>query len=505
MLTEVFDMKVFILLASLLLCSSARKQQHVYPIILEARSTSSKLVLRINDKITLNLERSEVLADELHFVTVTTEEHEIETINTASVQQNIYHDSNERSSIMLQRKDGVLYVEGIVNRKLRIKPIPEGERSAQGHTLHSLYEVQERGENLAKMGAYYRRPPGNVRSPYWGRRPTATRPERYTDSQTTTSTASTMTGRRPANSFVVDLHIISDQEHNQNFDSKEDLIGYLAIMVNAVTLRYLEIKTPSITFRIVGVTMSKADVFLSHILGTIEAYETLAKLEKYYNDDNIPGNPDVVFLLTNRDMSTARGTSLDKNIAGLANVAGVCTRHRVAMAEDVAPSFDGVFGMAHEIGHSLGARHDPRGTGECAWRLGYLMSYEDGGPNKYRLSTCSMEAIKINTEKLSGDCLGESTTRMPHTVKPHVMPGQQVSAQYYCMLVMKRTLKQKRISGDAFPKTPPELTKECKMKCCYSQGRQTWCQKVDLLDGMECEHKSTCMKGVCGANNRVEK
>uniref|UniRef100_A0A131YZW8 Reprolysin n=1 Tax=Rhipicephalus appendiculatus TaxID=34631 RepID=A0A131YZW8_RHIAP len=498
-------MKVFVLLLSLLRCSSAAgKERQVYPLILEARSTASKPVLRINDKITLNLEKSEVLAEQLHFVTATTEGHEIEMVNTSSIQENIYHDSHVRSSLMLQHKEGTLHVEGIVNRKLRIKPIPEGERSAQGHMLHSLYEVQERSEDPANTGAYmnnHRRPYGRVQSANGRWRPTETRPGRYPVPQTTMSTVSTMAARKTPHGFVVDLHIISDEEHNQNFRSKEDLIVYLAIMVNGVRLRYLEMKTPSITFKITGMTMSRADSFASHILGTIEAYETLDKLGKYIHENNIPGNPDVVFLVTNRDMSTIRGGSLDKNIAGLANVAGVCTRHKVAMGEDMAPSFDGVFVMAHEIGHSLGARHDPRGTGECAWRHGFLMSYEDGGPNKYRLSSCSMEAIRINTEKLSDGCLSESATRTPHMVNPNVMPGQKITKEKYCILVMKRTLKEKRIRSDAFPKTPLELTTQCKMKCCYTVNPQTWCQTVDLLDGMECDGRSTCRRGVCGAHN----
>uniref|UniRef100_A0A224YP99 Reprolysin n=1 Tax=Rhipicephalus zambeziensis TaxID=60191 RepID=A0A224YP99_9ACAR len=397
-------MNVFVLVLSLVLCSSAAgKEHHVYPIILETRSTASKLVLRINDKITLNLEKSEVLAEELHFVTATTERHEVETVNTSSIEENIYHDSTERSSLMLHRKYGTLYV-GRCNR-----------------------------------------------------------------------------------------HIGGGDRLQRTLD---DIL---------ITLRYLEMEMPSITFKIVGVTMSRADIFASHILGTIEAYETLNKLEKYYREGNIPGNPDVVFLITNRDMSTVRGGSLDKDIAGLANVAGVCTTHRVAMGEDIAPSFDGAFAMAHEIGHSLGARHDPRGSGECAWRRGFLMSYEDGGPNKYRLSECSMDAIRTNTEKLPGGCLSESAARMHYIVKSSVMPGQKISASYYCSLIMKRTLIEKRIRSDVSPQTPLELTKQCKMKCCYSVNHQTWCRKVDLLDGMECEEESTCRKGVCMVHKWAEK
>lgn len=497
------------ILLSLPLCYGARKsllhyqgkEQLVYPVIVEGRSTASKLVLRINDDITLNLEKSEVLSEILLLVTATREGHEVETVNTSSIQEKLYYDSNERSSLMVQQTDGSTLVEGVVNRKLRIKPMPEGERSAQGHVLHSLYEVRERGEDLAKMAAYTRHyPRTHVReqSPY--RRTHVVRPARHHVPQAAT-TVSTIIARRPVDKFVVELFIISDEEHNQNFKYKADLITYLGIMVNAMNLRYLEMRMPSIAFKLIGVTMSKADVFASHILGTIEAHETLKKLEKYYQEGKVPGNPDVVYLITNRDMSSIKSGRLDKGIAGLANVAGVCTNERVAMGEDTAPSYDGVFAMAHELGHSLGARHDPRGSSECSWRHGFLMSYEEGGTNKYRLSPCSMDQIKTTTEKLPDDCIRESATVTHYMEKPHVMPGQKISAGEHCRLIMIRSLKQKRIRSEAYAETLPDLARECKMKCCYNVGHQKWCQKVDILEGMICTEGKTCRKGVCGNHN----
>ncbi|XP_049515869.1 venom metalloproteinase antarease-like TtrivMP_A [Dermacentor silvarum] len=377
---------------SLPLSSGARKEYFVYPKIAEERSTTSNLVVRLNEDITLNLQKSEVLAENLLFVTATQDGHEIETVNTTSIQEKLHHDLKERSSLLVQQIDGALHVEGVVNKKLRIKPILEGERSAQGHMLHSLYEVQEISEELAKMGAYsryYPRTHAQAQSPY--RRTQVIYPGTRHVFQNATSTTTT---RRPVSSFVVEVHIISDEEHSAHFKSKMELITYLGIMLNAIGLRYLDMTTPTIRFKLVGVTMSKADVFASLIVGTLEAYETLDRLEKYYKEGNIPGNPDLIYLMTNRDISTIQRGSLEKRVAGLANVAGVCTDRRVAIGEDVALSYQGVFAMAHEVAHLLGARHDPRVSNLCPWKAGYLMSYEDGGTNKYRLSSCSMASIR---------------------------------------------------------------------------------------------------------------
>ncbi|KAL3205005.1 hypothetical protein MRX96_041116 [Rhipicephalus microplus] len=167
-------------------------------------------------------------------------------------------------------------------------------------------------------------------------------------------------------------------------------------MINAVQLRFLGMRMPTIKFKLVGVTMSKSDTFASVILDTLEAYETISKLEEHYKQGYIPGNPDTVYLMTGRDVSSTKGEGLEKNVAGLANVGGVCTVRRVALGEDVALSYDGVYAMAHEIAHLLGARHDPTESGDCAWSLGFLMSYEEGGTNKYRLSRCSEASIRAN-------------------------------------------------------------------------------------------------------------
>ncbi|XP_075531380.1 venom metalloproteinase antarease-like TtrivMP_A isoform X2 [Dermacentor variabilis] len=497
MLWTASDMIALTFFLNLPLCSCARKEYFVYPTAVEERSTTSNLVLRLNEDITLNLEKSEVLAESLIFVTATREGHEIETVNTSSIQEKLHHDLNERSSLLVQQIDGALHVEGIVNRNLRIKPIPEGERSAQGHMLHSLYEVQEIGEELAKMGAhsrYYPQTHARTQSAY--RSPQVVYPGIHHVFQTTTSTTTT---RRPVSTFVVEVHIISDEAHSEHFQSKMDLITYLGIMLNAVGLRYLEMTMPAIKFKLVGVTMSKADVFASLIVGTLEAYETLDKLEQYYKEGNIPGNPDLIYLITNRDMSSIKTGSLEKGIAGLANVAGVCTNRRVAMGEDVALSYQGVFAMAHEVAHLLGARHDPMVSNQCPWKAGFLMSYEDGGTNKYRLSSCSMASIRATVARLPFICVLErASVTVLSLPNPGVMPGQKISPDKHCELIKRRELRIRRIRSTAYAAMPPDLAIVCKMKCCYNVRTQTWCQTVDLAEGMVCTGNQTCRKGVCG-------
>ncbi|KAK8781667.1 hypothetical protein V5799_016992 [Amblyomma americanum] len=150
------------------------------------------MVLQLGSDITLNLERSSVLADELLLSTVTGNGHRLEA-------------------------------EGIINSNLRIKPLLERERSSQGLILHSMYEVQEIMEDLEEMP--------------------------------------------PLASFQVNL-------------------------------RYLDMQNPNISFKLVGVTQSKSDTFLSYVGSTVHAGKTLRGVAQYYQDKNVPGDPDVVYLIT---------------------------------------------------------------------------------------------------------------------------------------------------------------------------------------------------------------
>lgn len=66
-------------------------------------------------------------------------------------------------------------------------------------------------------------------------------------------------------------------------------------------------------------------------------------------------NYDVAQLWTNDD--------LDGTVIGLSYINGICTTNKYSLVEDVSPKFQAMrMLMAHELGHSLGANHDPNST-----------------------------------------------------------------------------------------------------------------------------------------------
>ncbi|XP_077494958.1 venom metalloproteinase antarease TserMP_A-like [Amblyomma americanum] len=470
-----------VVLLHLLAWSRAEKELLVYPSVVEERTTDTNLVLRVSDDITLNLEKSSVLAERLLFATDAGSAYHLETIDTASIQENIYHDAHHQSSLHVHHEDGALRIEGIINHKLRIKPLAEAERSSQGQILHSLYETEEIKEDPKKLAS-------DPHLHLWN---------------TLSSNLNSLTPRpRNVSSFVVELHIISDEEHQDHFRTKEELITYLGVMTNAVNLRFLDMKTPSISFKLVGVTNSTNDnTFESHMVGIVEANETLYRLKDYYKNI-VPGNPDVVYLITNRNLaSISQNGAVNKNVAGLAFVGGVCTHARVAEGEDIAKSYDGVHTMAHELAHSVGAQHDSQEVNaECPWSKGFLMSYEDKGANKYYLSPCNKRQIKEVVQSRTEDCINE-VAKTKIMVDTKFLPGQKVSEFRYCNMIMK----ERRVV--AYAKKTSTLSSKCKMMCCYQIREKTkdesiisvktMCREVDILEGMSCGIGKTCKRGEC--------
>ncbi|XP_037564673.1 uncharacterized protein LOC119444333 [Dermacentor silvarum] len=102
--------------------------------------------------------------------------------------------------------------------------------------------------------------------------------------------------------FTVELHVISDKEHQVNFKRNDDLIAYMAVMSNAVNLRYVDMQNPRIKFKLMGITRNKNDSFSKVGRGTVESDPTLQGLAKYFQRGQLPGNPDLVYFVTGLDM-----------------------------------------------------------------------------------------------------------------------------------------------------------------------------------------------------------
>lgn len=465
------------------LSSSTAKEVSVYPKILEERTSDGGLVLQLNGNLTLNLLKSSVISDSVYVVTSEENRNTYETIDASGIDKALYHDPEKRSSIRILRRDNALEVEGVIDSKLRIKPLLEEERSSEGQVLHTIYEVEEIKDDLKKLSPKHLRAPQvrpsarNYGGGYWWAQPWW---------------GATTTARPNVQEFVVEVHVVSCKEHQAKFPTNAELIAYMAVMVNAVNMRYLDMSNPRIRYKLVGVTRSKDDVFATGLSGHLDAEKTLRGLATYYSQGYVPGNPDVVYFITNQDLAKIQyGTITEKNVAGLAFVGTVCTKKGVAEGEDIAKSYMGVYCMAHELAHSLGAEHDT--TPECPWSHGYLMSYVDGGTNKYKLSRCSERQIRHLIPTLPHNCIKETYNKQYMNDHRRV-PGQLLKEVEYCRMMLKKYGHYNPITADK----PFHLINKCKMNCCFRAGYRKYCQQTDVLEGMSCLYGKSCRRGLCG-------
>uniref|UniRef100_A0A224YEC9 Reprolysin n=1 Tax=Rhipicephalus zambeziensis TaxID=60191 RepID=A0A224YEC9_9ACAR len=465
----------FMLLLGFVGSCCAQKQIFVYPSIVEERTATNNIVLRLNDELTLNLERSSVLADNLLFVTRQFSGHHYKMIDTTRIQENLYHDSHQQSSLYVTHEGGELQVEGIVNHTMRIKPLRQSERSSTGQVLHSIYEVQQIRTGYENALPYKPSGPGRLQNVIYNILNPTTRAPRHVPN------------------FVVELHVISDERHQEPFKKDEYLVEYIAVMLNAVNRIFLDMRNPTISFKLVGLTRSTNDTFASPILDTLESVETLQGLANYTRDNGTLNNADLVYLITGGDLATLRNKSvLDKGVAGLAYVGTVCTENAVAEGEDIAKSYAGVTTMAHELAHTLGARHDPQDDPECSWSHGFLMSYEDKGSNKYRLSTCSQSNIRHVVERLPEDCINEKANEAL-AANETSLPGDMIVRNYYCRKILKK-------NGRGYFKFEQDPNNLCKLQCHYEKPNvtaSTWYITVDMPEGMWCGDEKTCQRGNC--------
>uniref|UniRef100_A0A6M2D5T7 Putative metalloproteinase n=1 Tax=Rhipicephalus microplus TaxID=6941 RepID=A0A6M2D5T7_RHIMP len=466
-------MLMFIALTRLIVSGyAAMAEQHVYPRILYERSTSGNLVLKLNEKITLNLEKSTVLADNLLFVTTNKDLDEVEMIDTSHIQRTLFHDTHYQSSVIVRQRDDNVEVEGIINDNLRIKPLPEGQRSTNGQMLHTIFQVPTIKENFTETKKHFLGLERSKRNDIKGYRE---------DLSFLQARASRV------DKFPVELHIVSDKEHQRSYRKNEELISYLAVMMNAVCLRYLDMMNPKITFLLVGVTRAKDHDFGRNNGGEIDAAEMLRGLGQYRNQGRIPGNFDVVYLLTALDMIRFSKGKKIKGIAGRAKMSTACTERGLGEGEDTPHAYSGVNTFAHELAHTLGSDHDE--TPQCPWEDGYLMSYVDGGLRKYKLSQCSQNSIRQYVGRLSDKCISV-LSRQNYMKGRNKYPGQTIRKNYYC-----RRLMQKRAKGQ---KIIVQKAADCDIKCCRMGDGYMSCATYKMLDGMECAQGKTCRRGVCG-------
>uniref|UniRef100_A0A131YLK0 Reprolysin n=1 Tax=Rhipicephalus appendiculatus TaxID=34631 RepID=A0A131YLK0_RHIAP len=457
------------------------KEDLVYPELLQERSESGQLLLQIQDT-TLHLKKSSVLAHDLFLDTSDGDESEYTLWNGTSLEENLYHDSEHQSSIMLHQDDGAVKVEGMLSPSWRIAPLSSIERSEDAAVPHRIYRIADTDHrnDLAFRDLTINIPVFRKR----GQKKFDRVPPR----------------QKLPEEYVAEIYLISDRRHEKPFTTDKELISYLAVMMNAINIWYEGMTEPKIRTKIVGVSRCKTSSNDVKVGKFLYGAPTLEKLTDYVNK-KWPRDSDAVYVFTGQNMGDVDRTGKPKgNLLGIARKSSLCTELNVGMGEDTPGTFRGAHIAAHEIAHILGSSHDggvgdpliqKQGGDLCSWEDGYLMSYKDGGRKKYQLSRCSKSQIRRLISTVSDKCL-EETSQLSMRTQRNILPGQIITAEDYCRGILAS-------KGRGVPLLLPKELSKCRMQCClqppYGGG---FCQKEFVPNGMRCAPGKTCRKGVCG-------
>ncbi|KAL1476692.1 hypothetical protein MTO96_036325 [Rhipicephalus appendiculatus] len=106
----------------------------VYPKLLESRMEGGPLTLHVHPGLILNLEKSSIFANNLHFVSSSDENSGDIVLDGKHLERNLYHDATHMSSVIVEEVPRGVEVRGIVTYRHRIYPLVESRSTDGGHS-----------------------------------------------------------------------------------------------------------------------------------------------------------------------------------------------------------------------------------------------------------------------------------------------------------------------------------------------------------------------------------
>ncbi|KAL1473281.1 hypothetical protein MTO96_038786, partial [Rhipicephalus appendiculatus] len=400
--------------ASQLASSTDEGTRTVYPMIIEERMDDGSLVLHVYHGLSLSLTKAKVATEALRLRSRMDGREMDQIINGTEIERTLFEDRRKMATVsVIKTPDGVR-VSGLLSPTERIEPALSEARQASGSLPHIVRNIQRPlGSRPLRMERRKESMPGICRDRYL--------PENVT----------------------VEVYVISDEVHNRRF-ATDDLWRYICIFINSINAIFMSLSCPRVKLALVGLEISNKIAETQYVYGSDKLMNdefTLHTLKDYVGRKmRAYGNPDVVLLLTGRDVYESTGTGIRRDITGIAFEGGVCTDHRVALAEDMPGSFSGIIDAAHELGHSLGASHDGSppnryiqdhpGSLKCPAKSGHLMTYVDGGPLRYQFSQCNQEEIRYVLSLRGKKCWDINAVNF-YSLKD-VYPGALINPNDFC-------------------------------------------------------------------------
>ncbi|KAI6173773.1 CRE-ADT-2 protein [Aphelenchoides besseyi] len=236
--------------------------------------------------------------------------------------------------------------------------------------------------------------------------------------------------------LVVELAIFVDELLWRHFSSKyggaawQKLQQFAVTFLNQVQIMYKQpTAIPQLHFRIVRYEVFKTQpsAMAPHLHSHGHAQQYLDRFCRYQRSLGVR-DWDHALLLTGYDIHRGSGS---RSISGIARLDGMCDPwNTCTLAEGL--DFTSAFIGTHELGHSVGMRHD-----EPYCSSTFIMS-SSLGPGKVTWSTCSLRDYHSFIQRLDSrgkNCLRLSLLAEKVPLTDVIKPGQLYDANMQCMLM----------------------------------------------------------------------
>lgn len=292
---------------------------------------------------------------------------------------------------------------------------------------------------------------------------------------------------------------------------------FYAFLANGVDVRYLGINTEPYRIGIVyiGVVIAKSpsdSPWSTNFLqknDTLDADQVLTAFNEWVinNRDTLPKH-DHVMAFTRYNIVTSLGSSSSADIAGYAYQGGICQPESISVVEE-SLNFISHTVAAHELGHSLGAKHDGN-ENTCRAYDHYIMeatSSAQGGSkagNPWRFSSCSkneMENLLSTLDSNRTNCLKrrDYSGTLPNLARYITSDiGQQYNIHQQCAHIMRNS--QSYACMNNFNN---DFSTICTGMWCFNPISGSSCDLVVPFDYTACGTGKWCVNGECRADSNA--
>lgn len=447
----------------------------VYPRIIEERSDSGFLTVKITEQIILVLQKASATLSRVRVDTVKKRLVRHEVINGSTLDEELYIDSAHGAVLMVHRIDGGVELTGMISERKRIYPMLESSRTllhlAGPHKVETIHRTVVKDSSSNNVNNISR--------------------DVFIEGRAPTYEASGI--------VYPEVFVAVDSSYGVGA-SNERLLRYLIIFLAGVNIKLESLMMPRVQLRLAGFTRGEAmdrsmQVFYNHVDASLTLQQFHLQVSRYQF-----GNPDIFLLLTGHDLIGLVNGRYDPRLSGFSPVGGMCVPGQNALiSEDIYLSYSGLDVTAHEFGHMLGAPHDvyPQPYDQtCGWDLGYIMSYRDGGLRRHYFSPCSQSLIRTSLSSKLPSCLALNFVHDYLTQIPGVYPGNEFNGNFFCKAMHRQT------PNIYFPEQLPNTLLQCRLTCNEPQGFNGAYKYYThhALDGTPCHiqnPKAVCKRGQC--------